>query len=349
MRIYLSFLLSVATIYGTTAQNLIPNPSFEKVSSKINQSISTSREDFSNKVALWFSPTNVSPDVYKLHEQNSTFPDEFRLPQPVDGDCLAGIITNFYYNVCKTYKEYISIQLTAPLVSQETYRMEFWVTSNETNRYDFGVLFDVDKMELNQCSMLEMPVQFSTQDSIEAHKWKKISFEFKATKPYSYVMIGNFKRSKEAKREYLYLDDFHLAKQPLQEKEQPKQSIPKKKSKPIAIAEIFNPRNILFKHGKYDLLTTSHQELNKLVEYLTNNNQTQLTIEGHTDNSGSATFNQQLSINRAAAIKRYLVTKGIHAGRITVLGYGSNRPMATNETETGRQLNRRVAFKLGLK
>ncbi|MCL4151243.1 UNVERIFIED_CONTAM: hypothetical protein GTU68_053246 [Idotea baltica] len=74
-----------------------------------------------------------------------------------------------------------------------------------------------------------------------------------------------------------------------------------------------------------------------------------LSIEGHTDNTGNADYNQQLSEKRARRCFDYLVNKGVSASRISSAGYGETRPIADNDTKTGRSLNRRVEFNLSLR
>lgn len=340
MRLFLVLIFFSIIIHGTYTQNLIPNPSFETYTTQINQNLCSSGEDFERRTRYWFSPTDVSPDVCKVHENNNTYPDNFRLPQPVSGRCLAGIITNYHYTVCKTYKEYISIQLKEALLVGETYTFEFWITSEKTDHFSIGAYFGMDKIDLNQCSMLELPAQLQFEDTISDNQWKKVSFEFEPQKPYSFVTIGNFKRSKKEKHQYLYLDDFQLTENTII-KEYEKEKVPL-----IVVEEIFNPKNILFENGKYDLLPSSFFELDKLVDYLQHKVEGKLHIEGHTDNSGTTAFNQELSINRAEAIKKYLITKGIDAERIYTLGYGQSRPIATNDTEAGRTQNRRVTFEI---
>ena len=69
-----------------------------------------------------------------------------------------------------------------------------------------------------------------------------------------------------------------------------------------------------------------------------------IEIAGHTDNVGSAEFNLRLSLDRASAVRAYLVENGIAAKRLVAKGYGSTKPKATNDTEEGRQQNRRTEF-----
>ena len=69
-----------------------------------------------------------------------------------------------------------------------------------------------------------------------------------------------------------------------------------------------------------------------------------LGISGHTDNTGSEPFNEKLSLNRAQSVKDFLVTKGVTQDRIATTGHGSQKPIADNDTTSGRALNRRVEF-----
>jgi outer membrane protein OmpA-like peptidoglycan-associated protein len=70
--------------------------------------------------------------------------------------------------------------------------------------------------------------------------------------------------------------------------------------------------------------------------------ETRIRIEGHTDSTGGEAYNQALSERRAESVKNELVAQNIAAERIQTVGYGLSRPVATNETPEGRQLNRRV-------
>ncbi len=105
-------------------------------------------------------------------------------------------------------------------------------------------------------------------------------------------------------------------------------------------------RNVLFASGSAELLPVSSDELDRLAELLTKANALQVAIAGHTDDVGGEGTNQQLSEARAAAVKTYLVGKGIADDRITTVGYGESRPVADNASEEGRRRNRRTTFKL---
>lgn len=99
---------------------------------------------------------------------------------------------------------------------------------------------------------------------------------------------------------------------------------------------------ILFDTDKATIKPESLPTLDEVVTLLTGQPEWQLLIEGHTDSTGAAAHNQTLSVERAASVKAYLVSKGIAPPRLTTGGFGASRPVADNATELGRAANRRV-------
>jgi outer membrane protein OmpA-like peptidoglycan-associated protein len=99
---------------------------------------------------------------------------------------------------------------------------------------------------------------------------------------------------------------------------------------------------LLFDFGKTDLQETNKMNLRKLSESLKQYPDTELLIEGHTDNVGSDSFNQNLSQNRAAAVANYLNSVGVSMARLRPEGRGETQPIASNDNDSGRQQNRRV-------
>ena len=100
--------------------------------------------------------------------------------------------------------------------------------------------------------------------------------------------------------------------------------------------------DVLFSFGKADLSAGAVRNLDKITGFLEKHPDRNLLIEGHTDSIGSDEFNQALSQKRADAVKEALVGKGIVPDRIATKGYGKQFPVAGNDTESGRQMNRRV-------
>jgi OmpA-OmpF porin, OOP family len=107
----------------------------------------------------------------------------------------------------------------------------------------------------------------------------------------------------------------------------------------------FNANNVQFVSGKSALTTKAKLELDKAAKILAEHPTLKISIEGHTDNTGKAATNQILSEKRAAAVKTYLVKKGVTEDRLTTAGFGADKPIADNKTAKGKAENRRVEFK----
>jgi outer membrane protein OmpA-like peptidoglycan-associated protein len=99
---------------------------------------------------------------------------------------------------------------------------------------------------------------------------------------------------------------------------------------------------ILFEFGKFDLNANAKTNIAKLGRILNEYPDTRLTIQGHTDSKGSENYNRELSYKRANAVRDYLVANGVKGGRLNTESYGETAPIASNETEAGREQNRRV-------
>ena len=102
------------------------------------------------------------------------------------------------------------------------------------------------------------------------------------------------------------------------------------------------PENVTFATGSAVLSDNAQFALNTAAQTLVQYPDTTLTINGHTDNTGSDAVNNPLSQHRAQAVAYYLQTRGVAASRLTVYGYGSHMPAASNATAEGRAQNRRV-------
>jgi outer membrane protein OmpA-like peptidoglycan-associated protein len=103
-------------------------------------------------------------------------------------------------------------------------------------------------------------------------------------------------------------------------------------------------KSVLFERGTADILDGSFEELDRVYSMLKKNPNIEIELSGHTDNTGSAKLNIELSQKRSDRIKEYLVEKGIDSNRLESNGYGGARPIASNKSEATRKLNRRVEF-----
>jgi outer membrane protein OmpA-like peptidoglycan-associated protein len=107
--------------------------------------------------------------------------------------------------------------------------------------------------------------------------------------------------------------------------------------------------DVLFDVDSALLTTDSQATLNEAAAVFLEYRKTAIISQGHTDSTGSESYNQELSERRAKAVMNYLIGQGVDASRITALGYGEAHPVADNETASGRSLNRRVDLLLKAK
>jgi outer membrane protein OmpA-like peptidoglycan-associated protein len=105
-------------------------------------------------------------------------------------------------------------------------------------------------------------------------------------------------------------------------------------------------KNIFFDFDKATIRPESQNELNRLVKLLKDNPALKIELGSHTDNMGSDEYNQKLSDNRSRSVVDYLISKEITSNRLVAKGYGESQPIDNNDTEQGRQNNRRTEFKV---
>ncbi len=113
---------------------------------------------------------------------------------------------------------------------------------------------------------------------------------------------------------------------------------------PIEVGQVIHLNNVFFKQSLDQLLPISYPELDRLSTILKENPKLEIEIRGHTDNQGDPKLNQLLSEQRVAAVKKYLVEKGIAEKRMIGKGFGGSQPKAPNDKEENRKKNRRVEF-----
>ena len=121
------------------------------------------------------------------------------------------------------------------------------------------------------------------------------------------------------------------------------------KLKNIAVGQSIVLKNIFFDFNKSTLRKESENEIAQLTKLLTDIPTMKIEISGHTDSYGSDTYNKTLSHQRAKAVYDRLIQNGIKADRLTFMGYGEEKPIDSNETDEGRQMNRRTEFKVTAK
>jgi outer membrane protein OmpA-like peptidoglycan-associated protein len=167
------------------------------------------------------------------------------------------------------------------------------------------------------------------------------------------LIIGNFFRDEETLSSegsenshnyaYYYIDDVKVTKRPpIMEglKDEFADWYPLEEDKVIPLD------NILFDSDRFTIRIKGKSDLDRLHKILIEYPTMEVEVGGHTDSQGGFDYNMQLSNKRARSVVGYLVTKGIEENRLSYIGYGTTRHVATNDTEEGRQQNRRVEFRI---
>lgn len=323
------------------AQNLIPNAGFEYYNSCPDYSW-----HFAPIARGWMNPTKGTPDFYHPcgEKEYRTPKNRYGNKKPYHGDAYIGINNRGYY------REYVSIRLKEPLKKGLSYKVKMYVNASDSFNHtcsDIGFYFSSKKVRQSNTQRLqdaEAQVINPIDSIIPTDRWKEISGQFIAKGGEQFVTIGSFrkvsnfqkiiKNKGERINSYIYIDNLSTTLL-----ERPKYKLPAK-------GKIKLLDHVYFQLNKAVLLSASYSELNKLATILKDNSQIKIEIIGHTDNSGSADYNLQLSEKRAQAVANYLNKKGITKNRVQYKGEGSKLPMVKNESIKDRQLNRRVEFKI---
>lgn len=116
--------------------------------------------------------------------------------------------------------------------------------------------------------------------------------------------------------------------------------------KKIEVGSIIVLKNIFFDFDKATIRPESANELERLIKLLNDNPTIKIELGSHTDSKGSDEYNMKLSDNRSKSVVDYLIAKGISTSRLVAKGYGETKPIDTNDTDAGRQNNRRTEFKI---
>lgn len=114
----------------------------------------------------------------------------------------------------------------------------------------------------------------------------------------------------------------------------------------VALPKVYTLDNVFFDSGKSTLRAESFKELNELAEFMKHKKTMVIEVAGHTDNVGNPESNQKLSEARANEVRNYLIKKGIGGERLQAKGYGDTQPVASNDTDAGKQKNRRTEVRI---
>ncbi|MBK9285972.1 MAG: OmpA family protein [Sphingobacteriaceae bacterium] len=350
----IAFLISSIMAYGQNplkpAKNLVPNGSFENCRKPINNL----------RMAIPWKPM-ASVDYYHKPVEKDTTAHK----GAYDGNAYCGL------RFQKKYKEFMEVKLVESLHRGTIYevsmqvRLAYW--SNATLK-SFGFLLSKGGYHKQADAVRGNMVDTMAKKKglMQGFQWFTVRGYYKADGGEKYLTLGNFAPDVKKdmmrmnilkmgfKEAYYFIDDVNL-KVHKEDKEEVEVVIvgPTIKEEDstlvvkndIQVGEKVALKNIIFDHGKYYLLPESYVELNKLVKYLMKNPSIQIQINGHSDNSGLNFKNQKMSELRAREVFEYLIKKGVQ-NRMYFKGFGSSQPVASNDTDEGKALNRRVEFEI---
>lgn len=352
------------------AQNLVPDSSFER-----NRFVPM---DFSalNASHTWRMPSRGTSDLFckcdrktkllndKIYSDVDVPQNPMGYQQPHSGTCYAGVFLFSHGD----YREYLQTPLTQPLEKNKVYLLTMYISLADYSRTaidQLGVCFPAKKSNYISTEVITdlNPVYINIENEIgnDVQDWHRVTVIYKAGGGESYLLLGSFEINKIKKTKlkvpkgirsrinqsterdaYYFIDDVSLVETYSDESPEIINNAEQSPVDRISTDTLFVLKNVLFRTNETELLPSSFAELDLIVANLKNNLQSRVEILGHTDNSGTEKINKALSTGRAKAVAGYISSHGIDKTRIKYSGYGSSKPVATNDTEEGRQQNRRV-------
>jgi OmpA-OmpF porin, OOP family len=363
-KLLLLTLIRLSLINNSSGQNLVPNPGFEEYFN-CPQSINTNKAN--TKVAPhWNSPSYGTPDLYnrcskfQMGTQNIT-----GVTNPFKGDGFAGIVI---WEQKRSYREYLQVRLNEALKTNQTYIISFRYKLSTYSKYCADrICFSLAATSIfyNHDSTISISPAYckikSKPFDIYTGTWEFMETEYTAKGGERYITLGNFHNNADTKATYLsfinvqepmlehasyyYIDDVSVSEKisgtdsTLQSRDT---MLPTLNAKDVKLSDLHILNNVLFDYDSQKLLPDSYHELNEVVAILKENPDWKIKISGHTDNSGSAGYNQALSERRAQSVRNYIISRGISEERIQTKGYGKSKPIAAGSDEKSRKMNRRV-------
>ncbi len=363
----LHFILSATVIiigllFKTTesiAQNLVPNPGFEEFFT-CPQTINVNKTN--SKIAPhWHSPSYGTPDLYNSCSKQMGIQNVTGFTNPFSGNGFAGIIV---WEKQYGYREYLQVRLKEPLKAGATYIVSFRYKLSSYSKYSADrIAFTLD----DTCTFYKHDATIPIENTFcrikpkaldpNSGTWELLETEYSAKGNERYLTIGNFHNNINTKTTnltyietqepmleygaYYYIDEVIVT-----EKIQAPDAIQDKPvtltNKKLTLSDSYILENVLFDYDSDKLLESSFTELNEIVKILNSYPSWKIKIDGHTDNAGSLSYNQDLSERRVFSVKKYLMKNGILEERILSKGYGKSKPLTTKTDKKSQEKNRRV-------
>ena len=374
-KITISLLIMAVGIFSMAQDdNLVENGSFEQIEGKIK------RQGAINVAVGWMSPTKTGADLFsgKLKDDLSTPKNFVGYEDPRDGKNYVGIRT-FSYND-KEPRQYISTKLKLPLRRDAMYCVKFYVCLAEGSKYaanNIGVNFSKKQYNIDEDKHILGNTHMMHQDNpVHNHYfgWEEICGTYVAEGGEKYLTIGNFFSNGDTKQQrlkkvkdfmgmsvmaaYYFIDDISVRMIDSEDECECKFKEHKVHTDYIYEVAPVNPEGmsdamvvqyteIYFGYGKSEFSVGDMDHLKNLDMVMTKNPDHELIIIGHMDEDEAEDDDcTGIDMERAEAVKKHLIEKGVSADRITLKSVGADDPQSTTGDEIGMAKNRRVVFKL---
>ena len=348
-----------------SAQNLVPNPSFE-VYDACPGDFSQSANDF--KVKHWQAANLGTPDNFNVCSNgDADVPYNWAgVSEPYEGKGYVGIY--LWMDKDTNYREYLQCKLAERLLKDSLYEIEFHFKLSSYSKYSIdriGLMLTDSLMSVKNDQVISVePTLSIIQDSAltkETGYWETAHKEYRAQGGEQYVIIGNFfdnqtthhyfirfspvQQSMLEKSAYYYIDDIKIIPLFNQPHDQVAEIVTEFTLNQIDLDKTYILKNIRFEFNQSVLQSSSFEELDNVVNWLMKNPSVQVILSGHTDDQGSDAYNLSLSENRAIRVAGYLIERGISSTRIETFGYGKSRLLFEDISEASGIMNRRVEIK----
>ena len=361
----------------TRGNNLVINPDFDLFYYKpvlITYHGETRIEDW---IPYWTTPGQYTPDYLSDLRYIDVFSYYYIFDMPLpDKFTFTGIAL---YKESDSYSEYIQGILISPLIKGKLYCLRTSInfcsySKYSVNRLAFHLSASPVSVNYKNESMFSPQVIFSDLP-VENKHFTTLCDYFIAGGGEQFVTVGRFTGPEDMnpvlrekyvqgffgleKASYYIFDDIELFEiQDTSECNCKSETLPVNpvEIKPKVLYETDLNKlkqgipvileNVNFRFDRYDLLPDSEDILNKLLTYLENNPEINISIGGHTDEIGTEQYNDLLSINRAKSVYNWLIDKGIDSKRLSFTGFGKNLPIFKENDVEHRALNRRVEIRL---
>lgn len=350
----------------STAQNLVPNPSFEehgRCPFDFNQGSLGDVKD-------WTQAGRGTVDYFHSCSRNMGIPENvFGIQEAMDGQAYLGLIT--YTPTKRNYREYMQVELNSALEAGGLYCLSMYVCLAEGSRFytdGLGAMLSTSQVGSDKQTVIPMDAQLKNPRAHYLDKtedWTYISDIIKAEGGERYLTIGNFLPDHELKvrkrnmrgadkdnpweHSYYFIDAVTLT--PVDGPSECRSTIAfmerlvrDKVRWSLSPGEQVDLDNVLFDFDQSNLTTQAIRQLDEVAGRLLTNEFLYLEVIGHTDVIGPDGYNLGLSKERAEQVMDHLVSLGVPARRLSIRYSGEHDPVADNSTAEGRTQNRRVDF-----